>query len=118
MELRQESRRCLEVAQQLGDQRSEAKRALHHQLDQIQRKEAQLEETRRNLIQERKRLWNTRRSIFCSKCQSDLTNGLHEESHAVNSKTMRPPPNRTAADGQNSGVSGSIKLIRFDESSS
>ncbi|XP_059099177.1 fas-binding factor 1 homolog isoform X1 [Tigriopus californicus] len=42
VELRQESRRCLEMAQQLGDQRSESKRALHHQLEQIQRKEAQL----------------------------------------------------------------------------
>ena len=104
----------METSQRLSQERVEGRNALHLQLETLQRQEQQLEDKRRALIQERKRLWSARSAILCSKCQNNLNvaDGVmgyagNSESHLDGVHTMRGP-----GDGQNnSAVSLNFKKI-------
>ena len=107
----------METSQRLSQERVEGRNALHLQLETLQRQEQQLEDKRRALIQERKRLWSARSAILCSKCQNNLNvaDGVmmgyagNSESHVDAGHAMRGP-----GDGQNNSAV-SIKLCQKNQ---
>lgn len=103
----------METSQRLSQERIEGRNALHLQLETLQRQEQQLEDKRRALIQERKRLWSARNAISCSKCQNNLNvaDGImyagNSESQLDGVHAMRGP-----GDGQNNSAVSWLLFLR------
>jgi hypothetical protein len=67
--VREESRKHLLECQRLTSERSELRSELRLHLDELRRRETIMDETRRELQTERRRLWNTKKSVTCKRCK-------------------------------------------------
>ncbi len=95
----------------LFSSRAEVRSELQAQLEAFERKELHMEEKRRSLVQERKRLWNTKSSIVCSKCKLPLSYPAGGGGSNLVDR-HQPPDKRTAGDGQNGLVAAHLAGLR------
>lgn len=73
--IRQDCRAHLNTSQHLTGDRKQVLKDLKTQLGSLAKIERQIEEKKKLLNQERKRLWNTRSSVVCSQCQVPMVGG-------------------------------------------
>ena len=118
--MRQDCREHLNTSQHLTNDRKQVLKDLKSQLESLAKIERQIDEKKKLLNQERKRLWNTRSSVVCSQCQVPMTTGGVPRMGAVVAAPLGPEPetvttvgvggggivnNRSLGDGQHSIVS-------------
>ena len=91
------------MCQKLTKERSEVRDELKFQLEEFERKEIQMEEKKKKLQIERKKLWHTKDNLICQSCQGPfLANQLNQQLPGEEAKDwQRLEATRTAGDGQN-----------------
>jgi hypothetical protein len=90
--LNADCRTHLESCARLTAERSQVRDELRLQLEDFERRETIMEEKRKEIHDERKRLWNTRNNLTCRSCRKQL-GGTSSKDEAMG--------RRTAGDGQN-----------------